>query len=230
MSKFVLFLDDLGLSRADLECILQTDPAHRACREELRQLKDEFECYKAKIRSSKNSPLEKLPNNDTESKKKVVDDLKTTLQSMQIQLDNKDDELETCRESFDKEKANLRKLHISEIESERTIYMAKMQELEREMQSQRSRTMALISEKDVEIERLQKKMGKNNSESPAILRRNQSFTLTRKSSSDDTVDELLFQSHPVRVCGHVYSLLLFTTDTSFLLDFLFAKTDVRTKS
>ena len=197
---FVMFLDDVGFSRADLECILKNDPAHKACREELRQLKDEFECYKAKAQIMRKSRLESETDTntkDTEKLKDKIKNLKTTVESLHRDLEDKESELDSLQEMLASEKVNLQKLHHSELENERTVYAAKMQELEKQMQNQRSRTMLLINEKDSEIERLKKKVVVDYSGSSSTHRMNAAM-LSRTPSSDDTVNELLLQSTPVR--------------------------------
>ena len=196
-----MFVDDIGFSRADLECILKNDPAHKACREELRQLKDEFECYKAKAQIMRKSRLESETDSngkDTEKLKKQIKDLKMTVESLQKELEDKECELDSLEERLASEKANLQKLHHSELENERTIYAAKMQEIEKQMQNQRSRTMLLINEKDCEIERLEKKVAMEHPGQSSIHRKNAAMLYRTPSSSDDAVNELLLQSNPVR--------------------------------
>ncbi|XP_028392535.1 GRIP and coiled-coil domain-containing protein 1-like [Dendronephthya gigantea] len=189
---------DIGISKADLECILQNDPAHKACREELRQLKDEFECYKSKIQMMRKSRAEdetESNSKDTEKFKNRIKDLRTTLESLQKQLDDKNSELEVLQERLSCEKTDLQKLHNSELDVQRTIYAAKMQEIEKQMQNQRSRTMSLVNEKDCEIERLKKKIAMELADAPSIHKNNTTISL-RNSSSDDAVNELLLQSSP----------------------------------
>ena len=191
--------NDVGFSRADLECILKNDPAHKACREELRQLKDEFECYKAKAQIMRKSRLESETDSnskDTEKLKTKIKDLKTTIETLHRDLEDKECELDSLQESLACEKLNLQKLHQSELENERTIYSAKMQELEKQMQNQRSRTMLLINEKDSEIERLKKKVVIDHSDPLSIHRKNAAMLSRSPSSSDDAVNELLLQSTP----------------------------------
>mgnify|MGYP002803869713 CR=1 FL=1 len=191
--------NDVGFSRADLECILKNDPAHKACREELRQLKDEFECYKEKAQIMRKSRLESETDSnskDTEKLKTKIKDLKTTIETLHRDFEDKECELDSLQESLACEKMNLQKLHQSELENERTIYSAKMQELEKQMQNQRSRTMLLINEKDCEIERLKKKVVVDHSDSLSIHRKNASMLSRSPSSSDDAVNELLLQSTP----------------------------------
>lgn len=195
-----MYADDVGFSRADLECILKNDPAHKACREELRQLKDEFECYKAKVQIMRKSRLESETDSnskDTEKFKTQINDLKTTVESLQKELEDKDCELDILQERLAYEKVNLQKLHHSELESERTIYAAKMQELEKQVQNQRSRTMLLINEKDCEIERLKKKVAIEHPGSSSVHRKNTAMLSRKPSSSNDAVNELLLQSTPV---------------------------------
>lgn len=199
-----LYTDDIGFSKADLECLLQNDPAHKACREELRQLKDEFERYKANAQTMRKSMLQidtDATGKNTQKLQNHIKDLKTTVESLQKELEDKDCELDILQERLTCEKVNLQKLHASELESERTIYRAKMQELEKQMQNQRSRTISLISEKDSEIERLKKKVATEPYSSSSA---HKMYSARRPRSCDETVNELLLQSTTVRI-------LLYTT-------------------
>ena len=135
---------------------------------------------------------------DTEKLKNKIKDLKSTIEILHRDLEDKECELDSLQESLACEKVNLQKLHHSELENERTIYAAKMQELEKQMQNQRSRTMLLINEKDCEIERLKKKVVVDHSDSLSIHRKNATMLSRSPSSSDDAVNELLLQSTPVR--------------------------------
>ena len=204
---FTMSAGNVGISRADLDCILQNDPAHKACREELRHLKDEFECYKSKVQIMRKSRVEdetESNSRDTDKLKNCIKDLRTTLESLQKELNDKNSELEMLQEKLSCEKADLQKLHNSEIDVQRTIYAAKMQEIEKQMQNQRSRTMLLVNEKDCEIERLKKKMALETPDSPSI-HRNTTMS-SRNSSSDDAVNELLLQSSPVRFIPYFIQL------------------------
>ena len=169
---FPIYADDVGFSRADLECLLQNDPAHKACREELRQLKDEFECYKAKVQVMRKSRLESETdsnNKDTEKLKNQIKDLKKAVESLRKDLEDRDSKIDLLQERLVCEKIDLQKVHNLELESERTVYAAKMHELEKQMQNQRTRTMSLISEKDCEIERLKKKFAKEHTGQDHLL-------------------------------------------------------------
>lgn len=137
-------------------------------------------------------------NKDTEKLKNQIKDLKRTVESLQKDLEDKDSEVDLLQERLVCEKIDLQKLHNSELESERTVYGAKMHELEKQMQNQRTRTMSLISEKDCEIERLKKKVAKEYTGSPSIHRKNTAMLSRNPSSSDEAVNELLSQSSPVR--------------------------------
>ena len=79
------------------------------------------------------------------------------MESLQKDLEDRGSEIDLLQERLVCEKIDLQKVHNLELESERTVYAAKMHKLEKQMQNQRTRAMSLISEKDCEIERLKKK-------------------------------------------------------------------------
>ena len=137
-------------------------------------------------------------NKDTEKLKNQIKDLKKAVESLQKDLEDRDSEINLLQERLVCEKIDLQKVHNLGLESERTVYAAKMHELEKQMQNQRTRTMSLISEKDCEIERLKKKVAKEHTGSPSLHRKNTPVLSRKTSSSDEAVNELLLQSSPVR--------------------------------
>lgn len=94
-----------------------------------------------------------------------------------------------------REIAKLGVKHNLELENERTVYAAKLQELENQVRNQRSRTLSLISEKDYEIERLKDKLKESSSSTSMEMKLKPD--LRRSSNSDAAVKELLSQPSPV---------------------------------
>ena len=159
-------------------------------------MKDEFECYKSKVQTLRTKT--KQENESTSSDENVeklraqVSALRSSLDSLQQDLDASENERRLNTERTTRENAELCAKHKAEIANEQTVYSAKLQELESQVRNQRSRTLALVAEKDSEIERLQQKL------SECSLSTNvtpQSFH--RTSSSDNAVKELLSQASPV---------------------------------
>lgn len=144
-------------SKSELESVFVSDPSHKVCQQELRQLKDEFERYKVKTQalhknksfkelSEQLENLEKLKSQNSDLEKQL-EELKDT--SNEKELDQKKvianlrDQLKLREENYklEKEEAN-------------AIYKQKLEELERQVLNQRERTLALVAEKDSEIEML----------------------------------------------------------------------------
>lgn len=201
----ILESDETGFSKAELECILKNDPAHKACQEELRQLKDEFERYKSKTQTIRKARLEsetECNNESTGKLKSQISRLQSSVESLQKELDAKENEYCLSRENNLNELTELRVKHNVELENERTVYSAKLQELESQVRNQRSRTLALIAEKDCEIERLKGKLAEC-SPSSSIDTRKKSGVCKRSNSSDTAVNELLSQSSPSSLVHYV---------------------------
>ena len=134
---------------------------------------------------------------DTEKLKNQIKSFQAAVQSLQKELEDKDNQLVMLQEKSACDKIDLQKLHNSILDSERTIYAAKMQELESQVRNQRSRTLSLINEKDCEIERLKNKVATESSSPPFTRSTN---GLPRKNStSDNAVNELLSQKSPVSI-------------------------------
>ena len=134
---------------------------------------------------------------DTEKLKNQIKSFQAAVQSLQKELEDKDNQLVILQEKSACDKIDLQKLHNSILDSERTIYAAKMQELESQVRNQRSRTLSLINEKDCEIERLKNKVATESSNPPFTRSTN---GLPRKNSiSDNAVNELLSQKSPVSI-------------------------------
>lgn len=153
----MVFVELEDFSKSELESVFVSDPSHKVCQQELRQLKDEFERYKVKTQalhknksfkelSEQLENLEKLKSQNSDLEKQL-EELKDT--SNEKELDQKKvianlrDQLKLREENYklEKEEAN-------------AIYKQKLEELERQVLNQRERTLALVAEKDSEIEML----------------------------------------------------------------------------
>ena len=145
------------LSKSELESILSSDPTHRACKQELKQLKDEFERYKLKTQALHRNRSVKELSTQLEN----VDKLKTEVS----ELEERNQELRQCNETREKDQAEvisnlrvgLKSLELAykrEIEDGKLNYQQKLSELEIQVLRQRERTLSLLTEKDAEIEAL----------------------------------------------------------------------------
>jgi len=197
-----------GFSKSELESVFVSDPCHQICQQQFRQLKEEFERYKLKTQAlHKNKSykelseqLENMENFKSQNSEleKQLQDLKD--QSMEREVDQKKiisnlrDQLQFASENYKLEK-----------DEAHTVYKQKLEELERQVLNQRERTLALVAEKDSEIEMLRQRSPSTASSSVESAK--PSFTYQRKfvqttggsqasldSEADSTVHELLSKS------------------------------------
>lgn len=145
------------LSKSEFESVFVSDPSHKVCQQQLRQLKEEFERYKVKTQAlHKNKSFKELSEQigNMEKLKLQNEDLEKQLHELKEsnnirELDQKKvitnlrDQLKLTEENYrlEKEEAN-------------TVYKQKLEDLERQVLNQRERTLALVAEKDAEIEML----------------------------------------------------------------------------
>lgn len=154
---FSISLELEELSKSEFESVFISDPSHKVCQQQLRQLKEEFERYKVKTQAlHKNKSFKELSEQigNKEKLKLQNEDLEKQLQELKEsnnirELDQKKvitnlrDQLKLTEENYrlEKEEAN-------------TVYKQKLEDLERQVLNQRERTLALVAEKDAEIEML----------------------------------------------------------------------------
>lgn len=127
-----------------------------ACQQELRQLKDEFERYKLRaqvVLKNKNTKdgcqakeLEELRDQLSELKEKYI--------SLRIQSDEAEARHRRELEERQQQAAALQHAHRQEVDKVEALHRDNLLRLEAELHKQRERTMALLDEKDQELERL----------------------------------------------------------------------------
>lgn len=145
------------LSKSELESVFVSDPSHKVCQQQLRQLKEEFERYKVKTQAlHKNKSFKELSEQieNMETLKSQNADLEKQLQefkesSKMRELDQKK-VITNLRDQLKLTDEN----HRLEKEESNAVYKQKLEELERQVLNQRERTLALVAEKDSEIEML----------------------------------------------------------------------------
>ncbi|KAL9955161.1 hypothetical protein ACROYT_G036447 [Oculina patagonica] len=150
-------LDLEELSKSELESFFVNDPSHKVCQQELRQLKEEFERYKVKTQAlHKNKSFKELSE-----QLENLEKLKKDNAELEKQIDEIKDANIVKEQDHKKVITNLRdslklmeEKHKHEKEDADTIYKQKLEELERQVLNQRERTLALVAEKDSEIEML----------------------------------------------------------------------------
>ncbi|KAF0028681.1 GRIP and coiled-coil domain-containing protein 1 [Scophthalmus maximus] len=124
--------------------------------QELRQLKDEFERYKLRaqvVLKNKNTKDGSQAKELEEVRDQLVE-LKEKYINLRIQSD--EDKVQHCRELEERqqEAALLQQSHRQEVERAEALHRDELLRLEAELHKQRERTMALLDEKDLELERL----------------------------------------------------------------------------
>mgnify|MGYP001794560333 CR=1 FL=1 len=134
-----------------------SDPSHKACQLELRQLKDEFERYKLKTQSlyknkSYNELSSQLENLDGLKDRNI--ELEKRLHEVRKFSENKEKELHRVTKELQDRIAQLETNHKRELEESNLIYQHKLSELEKQVHKQRDRTLSLLAEKDAELESL----------------------------------------------------------------------------
>ena len=145
------------LSKSEFESVFVSDPSHKVCQQQLRQLKEEFERYKVKTQAlHKNKSFKELSEQigNMEKLKLQNEDLEKQLHELKEsnnvrELDQKK-VITNLREQLKLTEEN----HRLEKEEANTVYKQKLEELERQVLNQRERTLALVAEKDAEIEML----------------------------------------------------------------------------
>lgn len=154
---FSISLELEELSKSEFESVFVSDPSHKVCQQQLRQLKEEFERYKVKTQAlHKNKSFKELSEQigNMEKLKLQNEDLEKQLHELKEsnnirELDQKKvitnlrDQLKLTEENYRLEKGEAN-----------TVYKQKLEDLERQVLNQRERTLALVAEKDAEIEML----------------------------------------------------------------------------
>ncbi|XP_048585106.1 GRIP and coiled-coil domain-containing protein 1 isoform X2 [Nematostella vectensis] len=146
-----------GLSKSELESILNSDPTHNACQQELRQLKDEFERYKAKtqlLHRSKSLKEITTQLEDLDKLKARNAGLEKRLKDMEEYSHQRENELTSVVSQLQMDLHTAEERYQKGREDSELIYRHKVSELEKQVVKQRERTLELIAEKDAEIESL----------------------------------------------------------------------------
>ncbi|NXJ72752.1 GCC1 protein, partial [Rostratula benghalensis] len=124
--------------------------------QELKQLKEEFERYKVraqvvlKNKSAKDGSLAK----ELEEAREQLADLKEKYLVLQLSSDEVEKQHQRDMEAKKQELSQLRQIHRQEVERCRLEYGERALKLEEEMHRQRDRALAVLAEKDQELEQL----------------------------------------------------------------------------
>lgn len=124
--------------------------------QELKQLKEEFERYKLraqvvlKNKSAKDGSLAK----ELEETREQLAELKEKYVALRLSCEEGEKQRKEEREAKKRELAHLQQLHRQDLEKSQLDYREKVLQLEQEMQKQRDRALAVLAEKDQELEQL----------------------------------------------------------------------------
>ena len=157
LTVFFFFTKLEELSKSELESLFVNDPSHKVCQQELRQLKEEFERYKVKTQAlHKNKSFKELSEQleNLEKLKKDNDELKREIEELRDSSRIKEQDHKKVITNLRDSLKLMEEKHKHEKEEADTIYKQKLEELERQVLNQRERTLALVAEKDSEIEML----------------------------------------------------------------------------
>lgn len=134
-----------------------SDPTHKACQSELKQLKDEFERYKLKTQSLyKNKSFKEL-STQMENLDKLKDrnaELEKRLHEVREYSETKEKDLHRVNKELQDRITQLESNHKRELDESNLVYQHKLSELEKQVHKQRDRTLSLLAEKDAELESL----------------------------------------------------------------------------
>lgn len=184
------------LSKSELESFFANDPSHKVCEQELRQLKEEFERYKVKTQAlHKNKSFKELSEQleNLETLKKRNRDLEQQTEELKdLGLEKERDHKKVISNLRDQVKL-LEEKHKREQEETSTVYKQRLEELERQVLNQRERTLALVAEKDSEIETLRSRSPSSSPSVENVGKTRQVFSYPRKfvevsSGSQATLD------------------------------------------
>ncbi|NXO46501.1 GCC1 protein, partial [Locustella ochotensis] len=131
-------------------------PAGGHCQQELRQLKEEFERYKVraqqvlKSKATKDVGLAK----ELEEAREQLAELRDKHVLLQLEADEAEERHRRELEAKKQELSQLQQLHRQELERCQLEFRERALRLEEEMHKQRDRALAVLAEKDRELERL----------------------------------------------------------------------------
>ncbi|XP_072034925.1 GRIP and coiled-coil domain-containing protein 1-like [Amphiura filiformis] len=203
-----------------------TNPDHRACQNELKQLKEEFERYKTRAQSVlKNKTYKDTSNNkEIETLQSQTNDFRERVSILRQQLDDEEANHKQTVSDYQTKVSHLQERYKQDLMQKEVDYKQRAADLEQQVHRQRDRTMALVAEKDREIDnlrhQLQNKYGAVGGDFPERQISDDASVFTDASGSDDQqihsdVDETLSQltkTPSAMVQGNGSSLLHFAEE------------------
>ncbi|XP_045159966.2 GRIP and coiled-coil domain-containing protein 1-like [Mercenaria mercenaria] len=132
-----------------------SDSEHPLCkkyREELEQVKDEFERYRLRAQSVLKNKKENTSSKDEDILKEHVNELREKLRTMHIQQEEEIDHYKQREENLRKTMLMLQEKHKQEVTHLQAEHHSQLQEFEEEIKKQRDRTVSMLAEKERELE------------------------------------------------------------------------------
>ncbi len=154
-------LDNEPLSVAELDNILQNDPAHRACQLEYKQLKEEFENYKKENKISKNINESKDSSQELSTILRKSEKLEIELKDLRLRLKAEEEGYIEKISCLQCEMTNLEEKNKNDVLLLEENHKSKVMMLELQLTKQRERTLKLIADQETEIKRLKGEHGLN---------------------------------------------------------------------
>ncbi|XP_074659340.1 GRIP and coiled-coil domain-containing protein 1-like [Tubulanus polymorphus] len=128
---------------------------HKRCQEELSQLKEEFERYKLRAQSVlKNKSIKDSTSKEIESLKHQLSDVKDRLKTTYVQHEESENQHKSIVADLRKTITCLKQQQDEKLQTANLEYEKRASELELQLHKHRDRTIALLAEKDREIELL----------------------------------------------------------------------------
>ncbi|CAH1791289.1 unnamed protein product [Owenia fusiformis] len=173
------------LKTIDISVVEETN-VHKHCQEEYTCLKEEFEKYKLRAQSVLKTKTTKDPGvaKETDVLRNQVLELKDRIRGL---LTNSEEEEKSHRKTVEdlrKSIASIQDRHEEELKQAENDYRGRASELEEELHKHRDRTIALLIEKDREIEAI--KRHRSNSPGPYTTDISSGFTFKRATSQSDS--------------------------------------------
>lgn len=140
----------------DTQAELGGDKASLLQQQELQQLKDEFERYKlrAQVVLKNKNAKDGSQAKELEEVRDQLSELREKYINLRIQSDEAETRHRRRLEEVQQQSAGLQHTHKQEVERTEVAHRDDLLRLEEELHKQRERTMALLNEKDQELERL----------------------------------------------------------------------------
>ena len=158
--KHIFSSDIQRLSGIDVEDFIKDDVRHLLCQAEYKQLKDEFELYKRRyVHPSKDKNDE--PSLEVIEYKKKIEKLEKCLKNLELKSNQEEKEHLRIISTLQVEFTKLEDDYELKIEQLKIENIKNVEKIEIELKKQRDRTLDLLAEKDLEIEKLRVRQYEN---------------------------------------------------------------------